>query len=555
MNRPYGSLEGTGIEQLDARFHRLVPGPEKVERLWTGARWREGPAWFARPSLPGLVRHSQQPHAALRRAQRRRLGVPRAGQQLERQHGRPRRAGWSAASTSRRRVTRTEHDGRITVLADRWQGKRLNSPNDVVVHSDGGIWFTDPSYGILHRLRGRLRAESEIGACHVYRIDPASGAVDAVADDFVKPNGLAFSPDESMLYIADTGASHASRTARATSARSRSTATASARRRRVSSPNARQGIFDGFRLDTDGRIWTSAGDGVHVYAPGRQPARQDPASPSGSPTSASAARSATACSSAPRSSLYAITLNASGSLNPHVQDPRPRSAAGQVAQHRRRRRRSPAEAEQVAANLVEANLRGHDSHGVGMVPRYVDAVLEGGLVSTPRRGARRLRRAAHARRPARLRPGDRRARRWRSASSAPSSTACCVVGLAHSHHLGRIGHWAEQCIAAGLVSIHFVNVLSRPIVAPFGGRDARLRHQSVLRRHSAPGRRADRARLRDQQDRPGQDARRLQQGRADRAGHAHRRPRRADDRPALHGDRAGRRAAALRRAQGLRPGR
>ncbi|MES4792249.1 MAG: gluconolactonase, partial [Chloroflexota bacterium] len=109
-----------------------------------------------------------------------------------------------------RRVTRTEHDGSITVIADRYEGKRLNSPNDVVVKSDGSIWFTDPAYGIDSDYEG-FKAESEIGACYVYRVDPSTGAIRVVADDFVRPNGLAFSPDERFLYIADT-ANHLVRT-------------------------------------------------------------------------------------------------------------------------------------------------------------------------------------------------------------------------------------------------------------------------------------------------------------------------------------------------------
>ena len=135
---------------------------------------------------------------------------------------------------------------------------------------------------------------------------------------------------------------------------------------------------------------------------------------------------------------------------------------------------APGEAAQVAANLVEANLRGHDSHGVGMVPRYVDAVLEGGL-------------APNAHVAVRADSGvlltlDGQsgygqvigAEAMALGAERAKAHGVCVVGLAHSHHLGRIGHWAEQCIAEGLVSIHFVNVLSRPIVAPFGGRDARI---------------------------------------------------------------------------------
>jgi len=167
-----------------------------------------------------------------------------------------------------RRVVRVEHNGAQTILAERWQGKRLNSPNDVVVRSDGSIWFTDPSYGILSDYEGQ-RAESEIGACNVYRIDPVSGAVDLMADDFVKPNGLAFSPDESILYIADTGASHDINGPR----HIRAMRVAADGQRLVASGEAQtvfaqctNGLFDGFRVDQQGRLWASAADGVHAYA-------------------------------------------------------------------------------------------------------------------------------------------------------------------------------------------------------------------------------------------------------------------------------------------------
>jgi gluconolactonase len=161
-----------------------------------------------------------------------------------------------------RRVTRTEHDGSITVLASQYQGRRFNSPNDVVVKSDGSIWFTDPAYGIDSDYEGH-KAESEIGDCHVYRVVPHTGDVSIVADDFVRPNGLAFSPDEKRLYVADTGATHVKE---------------GPRHIRVFDVDdngklsgggvfatCTQGLFDGFRLDEAGRIWTSAGDGVHCY--------------------------------------------------------------------------------------------------------------------------------------------------------------------------------------------------------------------------------------------------------------------------------------------------
>ncbi|MGI4940601.1 MAG: SMP-30/gluconolactonase/LRE family protein, partial [Janthinobacterium lividum] len=163
-----------------------------------------------------------------------------------------------------RRVSRTEHGGEIITLADRYEGKRLNSPNDVVVKTDGSIWFTDPTYGIDSDYEGD-KADSEIGASYVYRIDGQTGALTVVADDFIKPNGLAFSLDERQLYIVDTGRTHGEHhpahmrvfdvQADGKLSGGRVFADSSA------------GLFDGFRLDEAGRIWTSAADGVHCYDP------------------------------------------------------------------------------------------------------------------------------------------------------------------------------------------------------------------------------------------------------------------------------------------------
>jgi len=163
-----------------------------------------------------------------------------------------------------RRVSRTEHDGSVTTLADKWRGKRLNSPNDVVVKSDGSIWFTDPAYGIDTDYEGN-KAESEIGACYVYRIDGKSGEIEAVITDMVRPNGLAFSTDEKLLYVVDTGRTHGPQNP------------AHMRVFKVGGngklsggevfADCTAGLFDGFRLDTDGRIWTSAADGIHCYDP------------------------------------------------------------------------------------------------------------------------------------------------------------------------------------------------------------------------------------------------------------------------------------------------
>ena len=163
-----------------------------------------------------------------------------------------------------RRVSRTEHDGTVTTIADRHGGRRLNSPNDVVVKSDGSIWFSDPTYGINSDYEGN-RGESEQKGNFVYRVDAGGGEPVVVADDFVQPNGLAFSPDESMLYIVDTGRTH------------REDGPAHIRSFQVSEDGkltdrgvfaeCTAGLFDGFRVDTAGRIWTSAADGVHCYDP------------------------------------------------------------------------------------------------------------------------------------------------------------------------------------------------------------------------------------------------------------------------------------------------
>jgi gluconolactonase len=162
-----------------------------------------------------------------------------------------------------RRVSRTEHDGTITTIADRYNGKRLNSPNDVVVRSDDSIWFTDPAYGIDTDYEGH-KAESEVGGCHVYRVDP-NGDVKIVADDFVRPNGIAFSPDEKLLYVADTGASHVPNGPR--HIRVFDVSDKGKLKGGKVFAECTAGFFDGLRLDEQGRIWVGAGDGVHCYDP------------------------------------------------------------------------------------------------------------------------------------------------------------------------------------------------------------------------------------------------------------------------------------------------
>lgn len=249
-------------EILDPRFRSTYIGHAKLEKLYGGCRWAEGPVYMAAmrcliwSDIPNnrMLRYSEDDgHVSIFRAPSNNSNgnfVDRQGRLVTCEH-------------LSRSVTRTEHDGSITTLAASWQGKRLNSPNDLVVRSDGSIWFTDPSYGILADYEGR-KSPSEIGACHVYRLDPLSGAIDAVTTDFVKPNGLAFSPDERLLYIADSGGSRGDgpRHIRAFTASSTGLLSDS----RVFA-DCTAGVFDGFRCDTDGRIWTSAADGVHCYDP------------------------------------------------------------------------------------------------------------------------------------------------------------------------------------------------------------------------------------------------------------------------------------------------
>jgi gluconolactonase len=158
-----------------------------------------------------------------------------------------------------RRVTRTEHNGSITILVDRFEGKKLNSPNDAVVANDDAIWFTDPSYGIDSDYEGAT-ATSDIGKCNVYRLDHLTGNLDSIATDFLQPNGLAFSADGRVLYVSDTGATHFENGPR--HIRSFQVDGLTLKGGDVFSEST-AGMYDGFRLDNQGNIWTSAGDGVH----------------------------------------------------------------------------------------------------------------------------------------------------------------------------------------------------------------------------------------------------------------------------------------------------
>jgi gluconolactonase len=256
-------LSGTPFEILDKRFAGLVNGVAKLERLYTGCRWAEGPAYFAAGKY---LLWSDIPNNRIMRWDETdgTTSVFRQPSNNTNGHTVDRQGRLISCEHLGRRVSRTEFDGTITVLADRFQGKKLNSPNDVVVKSDNSIWFTDPAYGIDWDYEGE-RGVSEIGRCNVYRIDPQSGDISLVADDFERPNGLAFSPDESKLYIADTGATHVENGPR--HIRVFDVVGGKSLKGGEVFATCTAGLFDGFRLDEDGRIWTSAADGVHCYHP------------------------------------------------------------------------------------------------------------------------------------------------------------------------------------------------------------------------------------------------------------------------------------------------
>jgi len=162
-----------------------------------------------------------------------------------------------------RRAVERESGGKVTVLVDRWQGKRLNSPNDVVVAADGSIWFSDPPYGIISTREGRI-ADPEYGGCYVFRLDEQLGELTPVVTDMVHPNGLAFSPDERILYVSDTGWVRDKSDPR--HIRAYDVVGGACVNGRVFA-EIDEGWPDGFRVDEAGRVWSSSGDGVRVFAP------------------------------------------------------------------------------------------------------------------------------------------------------------------------------------------------------------------------------------------------------------------------------------------------
>jgi gluconolactonase len=244
------------FEILDPRFQQLILPNVHVDRLYAAGRWLEGPVHV--PAARHLLFSDIPNNRVLRYnecddtvSEFMRPSNFANGHTLDRQ-GRV-----VACEHQTRSVVRFEHDGSRTVLADRVEGKRLNSPNDVVVDNIGAIWFTDPTYGISTEYEG-ARSESEIGSRNVFRLDQ-DGSLHAVITDLEQPNGLAISADQTRLFVVDSGASPARLMAYELSKDGRPTA---GRILRVCDT----GMYDGFRLDSRGNIWTSAGDGVHCLS-------------------------------------------------------------------------------------------------------------------------------------------------------------------------------------------------------------------------------------------------------------------------------------------------
>ncbi|MDN4986031.1 SMP-30/gluconolactonase/LRE family protein [Bradyrhizobium arachidis] len=249
---------------LDQRFQALIIGHAKLDRLWTGSRWAEGPVYV--PSAKSLL-WSDIPNDRVLRFDETdgSVSVFESPCGYHNGHSRDAQGRVIACEHGGRRISRLEPDGRWVGLVERFDGKRFNSPNDVVVKSDGTIWFSDPTYGIDSEYEGHA-GPSEIGASNVYRFDPASGALSAVVTDMVKPNGLTFSPDERLLYVAETGATHVPGLPAVIRAYDVAPSGLGVGEGRIFATSP-AGFYDGFRVDRSGNIWTSTADAVAVYAP------------------------------------------------------------------------------------------------------------------------------------------------------------------------------------------------------------------------------------------------------------------------------------------------
>jgi len=267
--RPATRYPDPAITALDKRFEAYWIKLSAIERLATGQRWAEGPVWFGDGRY---LLWSDIPNNRIMKWEEETgtVSVYRRPSNFANGNTRDRQGRLVTCEHGGRRVTRTEYDGTITVLMDNFEGKRLNSPNDVVVASDGGIWFTDPPFGIMGNYEGH-KSKPELGQ-NIYRIDGVTGQATVVAGDVLGPNGLCFSPDETILYVVESrGVPHRKILAYDVVDGGRAIAN-----KRVLI-DAGPGTPDGMRCDADGNLWCGWGmgdpalDGVMVFAPDGTP--------------------------------------------------------------------------------------------------------------------------------------------------------------------------------------------------------------------------------------------------------------------------------------------
>ena len=248
---------------FDPRFQAVLLSGASLDKLCSGAIWSEGPVWLA--SKKTLVWSDIPNNRMLAWSEGGGMCVFRSPSNFSNGNTLDREGRLVTCEHGRRCVSRTEFDGSVTVLVDRYRGRRLNSPNDVVVKSDGTIWFTDPSYGIMGNVEGYL-ADSELDdCCYVFCFDPLTSELHVVEGSFSKPNGLAFTPDETLLYVTDTSASHDANGHHHIRVFD-VVGDAMLENGRVFAP-VNPGLPDGFRLDSKGRLFVSSRDSIQVFDP------------------------------------------------------------------------------------------------------------------------------------------------------------------------------------------------------------------------------------------------------------------------------------------------
>ena len=250
------------FEVYDQRFNTLLRADSRLECLASPARWAEGPVWL--PGEDAVVFSDVKANRMYRWNRDGKITIFREQANYANGNTLDRQGRLISCEHGRRGVSRTDSDGVARILVDRFDGKRLNSPNDVVVKSDGSLWFSDPPYGIVGDAE-RFKSESQIIGCYVYRFDPETGEITAVATDVQRPNGLAFSPDESRLYVADMSIVDFP-----LQGRRHLLVYDVIEGRRLSNPRVlaqiEPGIPDGFRVDQCGNIFCSCEDGILVLA-------------------------------------------------------------------------------------------------------------------------------------------------------------------------------------------------------------------------------------------------------------------------------------------------